>query len=89
MTTGKAVRRRATKKNAPRPTTGSTPEASGYGKALFTIIRKRLKSSSRQRAYIPPEQIARALRKNPGVPLPPVPPEYLVRRRNPGFSCWG
>lgn len=51
MTARKAVRQRTPTKSAPRPTTGSTPEASGYGKALFTIIRKRLKSSSRQRAY--------------------------------------
>jgi hypothetical protein len=77
MTAGKAVPRRATKKSAPRPATGSTPEASGYGKVLFEIIRRRLKSSSKQRAYIPPEQIARALRKNPGIPLPPEIHDYL------------
>ena len=77
MTAGKAVRRRATKERAPRPATGSTPKASGHGKALFAIIKKRLKSSSKRRAYIPPEQIARALRENPGVPLPPEIHEYL------------
>ncbi len=77
MTARKAVRRRAPNKSAPRPATGSTPEASGYGKALFTIIGKRLKSSSKRRAYIPPEQIARALRENPGIPLPPEIHEYL------------
>ena len=77
MTAGKAVPRRATKKSAPRPATESTPETSGYGKVLFEIIRRRLKSSSKQRAYIPPEQIARALRENPGVPLPPEIHDYL------------
>ena len=77
MTARKAVRRRATKKGAPRPVTGSTPEASGYGKALFTIIGKRLNSPSKRRAYIPPEQIARALRNNPGIPLPPEIHDYL------------
>lgn len=44
---------------------------------LFTLIKKRLNSASNRRAYIPPEQIARALRKNPGVPLPPDIHEYL------------
>ncbi len=77
MTAGKAARRHTPKKSAPRPATGPTPEASGYGKALFTIIGKRLKSASRRRAYIPPEQIARALRENPGVPLPPEIRDYL------------
>jgi len=77
MTAEKSARRRATKKKAPRPDTGSTPEASGYYKVLFTLIIKRLKSSSKRRAYIPPEQIARALRKNPGVPLPPEIHDYL------------
>ena len=77
MTARKAVRRRATKKKAPRPDRGSTPEASGYYKVLFTLIIKQLKSASKRRAYIPPEQIARALRKNPGVPLPPEIHDYL------------
>ncbi len=77
MTAGKDVRRGAKKASAPRPATGSTPEASGYGKALFAIIEKRLKSSSKRRAYIPPEQIARALRENPGIPLPPEIHDYL------------
>ncbi len=77
MTKEKTVRQRATKERAPRTATGSTPKASGHGKALFAIIKKRLKSSSKRRAYIPPEQIARALRENPGVPLPPEIHEYL------------
>ncbi len=77
MTAGKDVRRRGTKENAPRPATRSTPRASGYGKMLFAIIGKRLKSSSKRRAYIPPEQIARALRENPGIPLPPEIHDYL------------
>ena len=77
MTAGKDVRRRTTKQSAPRPATGSTSEASGYGKTLFAVIGKRLKSSSKRRAFIPPEQIARALRENPGVPLPPELHDYL------------
>ncbi len=77
MTAGKTVRRPTARKSAPRPATGSTPEASGYGKALFDIIGKRLKASSKRRAYIPPEQIARALRENPGVSLPPEIHDYL------------
>ncbi len=77
MTAGKAVRRRATKERAPRPATGSTPNASGYGKMLFAFIEKRLKSSSKRPTYIPPEQIARALRENPGIPLPPEIQDYL------------
>lgn len=77
MTARKAVRRRAPKKGAPRQAAGPTPATSGYYKVLFTLIIKRLKSSSKPRAYIPPEQIARALRKNPGVPLPPEIHDYL------------
>ena len=77
MTARKAVRRRAPNKSASRSAAGSTPETSGYGKALFAIIEKRLKSSSKRRAYIPREQIARALRENPGVPLPPEIHDYL------------
>jgi hypothetical protein len=77
MTARKAVRRRAPKKSAPRPAAGSTPATSGCYKVLFTLIKKRLKSSSKRRAYIPPEQIARALRKNPGIPLPPEIHDYL------------
>ncbi len=77
MTAGKTVRRPTARKSAPRPATGSTPEASGYGKMLFAIIERRLKSSSKRRAYIPPEQIARALRENPGIPLPHEIHDYL------------
>ncbi len=77
MTAGKTVRRPTARKSAPRPATGSTSEASGYGKAMFVIIERRLKSSSKRRAYIPREQIARALRENPGVPLPPEIHNYL------------
>ncbi len=77
MTAGKDARRRATKESAPRPATGSTPKASGYGKTLFAIIERRLKSSSKRRPYILPKQIERALRENPGVPLPPEIHDYL------------
>ena len=44
---------------------------------LFQVIIKRLKSSSKRRAFIPPELIAAALRENPGVPLPPEIHGYL------------
>ncbi len=77
MTAGKTVRRPTIKASAPRPAKRATSEASGYGKAMFVIIERRLKSSSKRRAYIPPEQIARALRENPGVPLPPEIHNYL------------
>ena len=77
MTARKAVRRRAPNKSASRSAAGSTPEASGYGDALFYLIGERLKSSSKRRAYIPPKQLARALRENPGIPLPPEIHEYL------------
>ena len=77
MTARKAVHRRTPKKSAPRPAKGSTPEGSGYGNTLFAIIGERLNSPAKQRAYIPPEQISRALRKNPGVPLPPEIHDYL------------
>ena len=73
MTAGRDVRGRTTKANAPR----STPEASGYGKALFDIIEQQLKSPTKRRAHIPPEQIARALRENPGIALPPEIHDYL------------
>ena len=71
---GKSIRRTTESKSAPRPPTGS---ASGYGEALFAIIEKKLKASSKRRNYIPPEQLARALRENPGVPVPPEIQDYL------------
>ncbi len=77
MTAGKTVRRPAARNSAPRPAKRATSGASGYGKALFEIIERRLKSPSKRGAYIPPEQIARALRENPGIPLPPEIHDYL------------
>jgi hypothetical protein len=77
MTTKKSGPKGNKKKAAPRSAMGSAPKASGYGRALFFIIEKRLKSSSKRRAYIPPEQIAQALRLNPGIPLPPDIHDYL------------
>ena len=74
MTERKAAHRRSLNKSAPRPATEST---AGCGKALFEIIIKQLKSSSKRRAYIPPKQIARALRENPDIPLPPEIHIYL------------
>ena len=77
MTARKVVRRRASKKSASSSAAGSTPEASGYGATLFYIIGERLNSPSKRRAYIPRKQIARALRENPGVPLPSDIHDYL------------
>ena len=77
MTARKPVYRRVKKESASRPATESKPEASGYGKSLFGIIEEQLESSSKQRVYIRPERIARALRENPGVPLPPTIHDYL------------
>ncbi len=77
MTARKVVRRHAPNKSAAASATESTPEASGYGSTLFYLIGERLNSSSKRRAYIPPEQIARALRENPGIPLPPEIHDYL------------
>ena len=77
MTSAKDVRRNARNVSKPNPPTKSRSRKSGYGKALFDIIEKKLDSSSKRRAYVPPEQIARALRENPGVPLPPTIHDYL------------
>lgn len=77
MTAEKSARRRARRKSSAGPTTGQTPGTSGYGNMLFGLIETRLKSSSNRRAYIPPEQLARALRENAGVPLPPAIHDYL------------
>ena len=77
MTARKDVRRHAPNKSAAASATESTPEASGYGSTLFYLIGERLNSPSKRRAYIPPKQIARALRENPGVPLPPDIHDYL------------
>lgn len=77
MTARKPVRRPNKKARIPHPAKRATSGASGYGKILFGIIERRLRTPSKRRAYIPPEQIARALRKNPGVPLPPEIHDYL------------
>ena len=77
MTAEKPVHRPAKRKRNAGPTTGQTPGPSGYGNMLFGLIETQLKSSSNRRAYIPPEQIARALRENAGVPLPPAIHDYL------------
>lgn len=77
MTSAKDVRRNARNVSKPNPPTTSRSRKSGYGKALFDIIEKKLDSSSKRRAYVPSEQIARALRENPGVPLPPRIHDYL------------
>ncbi len=77
MTAGKTVRRPTIKASAPRPAKRATSGASGYGKALFEIIEERLKAPSKRRAYIPPAQLARALRETPGIPLPPEIHDYL------------
>ncbi len=77
MTSAKDVRRNARNVSKPNPPTKSRSRKSGYSKALFDIIEKKLDSSSKRRAYVPPEQISRALRENPGVPLPPKIHDYL------------
>lgn len=77
MTAKDSARRPAKKAGARRLATGSIPEASRDGKMLFAVITKRLKTPSKQRVYIPPDQIARALRENTGIPLPPEIHDYL------------
>jgi len=77
MTARKVVRQPTTKESARRPAKRAMSGASGYGKMLFEVIGRRLKSSSKRPAYIPPEQIARALKENPGIPLPPDIHDYL------------
>jgi hypothetical protein len=77
MTARKPVRRPNKKAPIPHPAKRATPGASGYGKILFGIIERRLRTPSKRRAYIPPEEIARALRENPGIPLPPEIHNYL------------
>ena len=49
----------------------------GYRNALLTIIERRLKSDKSWEAYTTPEQLARALRANSNVPLPPEIHNYL------------
>ena len=69
---------RQTSKNKRSQTTGSSTETQpAYGNALLEIIKRRLESSSKRRAYVPPEQLARALRANPALALPPAIHEYL------------
>ena len=77
MSDKKQARRSADKTGKAAPSSEQTPAASGYGRMLFAIIEKQLESPSKRRAYISPEQIARALRKNSGVPLPPMIHDYL------------
>ena len=77
MAAGNANRQSSARKGASRSDSGAKSEASGYGKAFFVIIERRLKSPSKREAYIPPELLAQALRLNPGVPLPPAIHDYL------------
>jgi hypothetical protein len=77
MTLGKANRQSNPENGASGSESGVKLESSGYGKALFVIIERRLKSPSKREAYIPPEEMAGALRYNPGVPLPPAIHDYL------------
>jgi hypothetical protein len=69
--------RLANKMSKAAPNIEPTPAVSGYDKMLFAIIERQLKSSSKRRAYVPPEQIARALRANAGAPLSPIILDYL------------
>ncbi len=77
MAAGNANRQSSARKGASGSHSGAKSEASGYGKALFVIIERRLKSPSKRESYIPPELLAQALRLNPGVPLPPAIHDYL------------
>jgi len=77
MTEGKPKCRSANKMSETAPKTEKTPAASGHSKILLGLIETQLKSSSKCRAYVPPEQIARALKENSGIPLPPMIHDYL------------
>ena len=67
--------RRGTKgDDAPSPATAG-PTA--YGKILFAVIERRLKEPATRESYVSPEEIARALRANPGIPLPTAIRDYL------------
>ena len=77
MTAKKPVRRPARKKVISSRTIERTPQATGYGIVMFGLIEKQLKSASKRPAYVPPEKIARALRKNPGIPIPAAIHDYL------------
>jgi hypothetical protein len=54
-----------------------TSGGAGHGRILLDLILDRLENSGDKRPYIPPEQLARALRANPGVVLPPAIHNYL------------
>ena len=77
MATGKSDRQSSVRKGASGSDSGAKSGTRGYDKALFVIIERRLKASSKREAYIPPEEMARALRQNLGVPLPPAIHDYL------------
>ena len=70
-------------KGRPQPTTrtiirmSKTSGGSGHGQILLDLILDRLENSGEKRPYIQPEVLARALRANPGVPLPPAIHSYL------------
>ena len=53
------------------------PVASAHGSMMFSLIETQLGRSERGRRYIPPEQLARALKENAGKPLPPIINDYL------------
>jgi len=77
MTVGKANLQPDIKNGTSGSGSDAKSQASGYGKALFLIIERRLKSSSKKEAYVPPELLAQALRQNSKVPMPPAILEYL------------
>jgi hypothetical protein len=56
---------------------GPESEASVRGGVLFGLIEKKLRDPSKRYAYVSPELMVRALRANPGVPLPRAIREYL------------
>lgn len=60
-----------------RAGTENNRKASGYGRTLYLLIERKLQERPEKPAYIPPDQLSRAIRLNPGVPIPPIIQDYL------------
>jgi hypothetical protein len=56
---------------------GMPTKRAGYGPVRFYLILKKLRDTDMRHRYLPPAELARALRENPGVPLPPEIHDYL------------
>ncbi|MFT5488782.1 MAG: hypothetical protein ACI9JL_004525 [Paracoccaceae bacterium] len=78
MTGRKPVSRKPEEKAPASAELDNKPRASGHGRTLYLLIERKLQDSSGNSAYIPPEQLARALRFNPGVPVPQIIQDYLI-----------